>query len=361
LSASLEKGRQFPCLACGADAVFDIATQHLRCDFCGSIRELSVDGELSPEEQDYHETLSRLAELRNDEEEVTAFKEVACDDCGARIRFQGTLTSSECAYCGAPHQIDNVHEAESRVPTDGVLPFKVTRDAAREAFRKWVRSRWFAPNDFKKRSDQGQFNGVYTPYWTYDSMTMNQYEGMRGDHYYVSVGSGKNRRRVRHTRWSPASGTFSRFFDDVLAVAARGLPDGWLKKLEPWPLQSCRPYRPEFLSGFQARTYDIPLDEGFVDAKAQIDAALRSDVRGRIGGDVQQVHSIDTRYEAMTFTHLLLPVWMMVLRYRNKPFQIVINAATGEVQGARPVSWVKITLAILAVAVTIGAIVVLKR
>ena len=358
----MTESRHFPCLACGADVVFDIDSQHLCCEFCGATRELSTAGETDPQEQDYRGTLKRLADLRGTTSpETQQFNEVNCGDCGATVCFPGTLTSQECAYCGSPLQIEQVREAVDRLTIDGVLPFQINRDGARNAFRSWIRSRWFAPNDFKKRSDAGKFNGVYTPYWTYDTLTDNSYEGMRGVYYYVTVGSGKNRRRVRRTRWSPASGKFKRLFDDVLAVAAHGLPMEWLRKLEPWPLQHCRPFRPEFLAGFQARTYDIELDEGFVDARQQIDAALRVDVRSRIGGDTQQIQSIETQHEAMTYKHLLLPVWMLVVRYANKPYKVVINAATGEVQGERPYSWIKITLAVLALVVTIGVIVLLKR
>ena len=39
---------------------------------------------------------------------------------------------------------------------------------------------------------------------------------------------------------------------------------------------------------------------------------------------------------------------MMAYRYRDKSYQVVVNASTGEVQGDRPYSWIKILLAVLA-------------
>jgi hypothetical protein len=38
----------------------------------------------------------------------------------------------------------------------------------------------------------------------------------------------------------------------------------------------------------------------------------------------------------------------LAYRYHQKVYQVMINAATGEVQGERPYSWVKILLAVLA-------------
>ena len=72
---------------------------------------------------------------------------------------------------------------------------------------------WFRdtdPIDWSKlkryaRAEDG-LQGMYLPYWTYDAQVTSRYTGQRGDHYHVNVGSGKNRRRVRKTRWRPAAG-----------------------------------------------------------------------------------------------------------------------------------------------------------
>ena len=218
---------------------------------------------------------------------------------------------------------------------------------------------WFAPNDFRQTGAAGKFSGVYLPFWTYDTLTSNWYSGQRGEHYYVTVGTGKDQRQERRTRWYPASGSFQRFFDDVLVPAAKDLSHKLLIDLEPWPMSRCQPFNQESLAGYLARTYEVELDDGFADAKLRIDAAIDADVRERIGGDEQQVDSIQSHYDAITFKHLLLPTWLMAYRYHDKPYQIAINAATGEVQGERPYSWIKITCSILsaiAVAVAIYAI-----
>ena len=42
--------------------------------------------------------------------------------------------------------------------------------------------------------------------------------------------------------------------------------------------------------------------------------------------------------------------------YNNKVYQFLVNARTGEIQGQRPYSWVKIGLFILLILVIIGTI-----
>jgi hypothetical protein len=234
------------------------------------------------------------------------------------VVFAGNVTSKECEYCGAPRQRGGVHRGVERVPVDGVLPFQVEQKAAATALSEWVRSRWFAPNEFLRRGVDGRFSGSYLPYWTYDAMTASWYVGERGEHYYVTVERNNQKVQERRTRWYPASGSFSRFFDDVMVCASTGLPDGVVRALEPWPLERVVPYTQQLLAGYGAKTYDLSVADGFKEAKQRMDAALRQEAARRIGGDDQRVHSVRTRYEALTFKHLLLPVWMSDLPLRRQ-------------------------------------------
>jgi hypothetical protein len=68
-----------------------------------------------------------------------------------------------------------------------------------------------------------------------------------------------------------------------------------------------------------------------------------------IGGDEQRVLSVDTAYSNVGFRHLLLPVWIGAYRFQNKAYQVVVNASTGQVQGERPYSVIKIALLVIAI------------
>ena len=50
---------------------------------------------------------------------------------------------------------------------------------------------------------------------------------------------------------------------------------------------------------------------------------------------------------------LLLPVWIGAYRFHDRVFQIAVNARTGEVQGDRPYSSVKITILVLVILLAI--------
>jgi hypothetical protein len=135
-----------------------------------------------------------------------------------------------------------------------------------------------------------------------------------------------------------------------------GLPEKQMDALEPWPLKGLKTFAPEFLSGFLARTYDVPLEKCFRAARRTMESELESEVRERIGGDEQRVLSLDTQWSALTYKHVLLPVWMATYTWKSKPYRIVVNAATGEVQGERPWSGAKIAGFVLLMAALAAAI-----
>ena len=91
----------------------------------------------------------------------------------------------------------------------------------------------------------------------------------------------------------------------------------------------------------------MALDEGLTEARARMEAMIRRDVKFDIGGDRQRIHAMDVDLSAMTFKHVLLPVWLAAYKYRGKSYRFVVNGRTGRVQGERPYSAIKIAFAVL--------------
>jgi hypothetical protein len=141
----------------------------------------------------------------------------------------------------------------------------------------------------------------------------------------------------------------------VLIPATRAVNEKRLDALEPWDLEALCPYEPAYLAGFKAQRYQVELADGFEKAKQVMGAQIQEDVRRDIGGDEQQIQRLQTEYSAETFRHLLLPVWIGAYQFQGKVYQVLVNARTGEVQGERPYSALKI--AILSVAILLLLIV----
>ncbi len=162
---------------------------------------------------------------------------------------------------------------------------------------------------------------------------------------------------VTVTDWRWVSGSVARDFDDVLVLGSNSLPRKLTEKLEPWDLQDLVPYANAYLSGFQAERYQIGLAAGSDDACQQMEDVVRGDIRRDIGGDHQRIHSMQGQHADVTFKHVLLPLWICSYRCRREVYHLLVNARTGEVQGQRPWSWVKILLLLVVIAAAVGLVV----
>lgn len=342
---------RFPCGQCGASLHYAIGTDSLACQYCGHLNEIEA-GHEPLVELDLHTALAELerAETLSPESQV-----ISCPNCAASFALDAHIHSGECPFCGTG--VVTTTADSKPIKPRGLLPFSVTAEQAREYYRSWLNSLWFAPNALKEFArDDAELNGVYIPYWTYDSDTATSYRGERGDVYYVTqryrtVVNGRSvsrTRRVPKIRWSPASGRTSRHFDDVLVGATRTLPRKITDWLAPWDLENLVPYREDYLSGFSSEVYQVDLDEGFNHAQSIMDKVIRGDVRRSIGGDQQRIHSLRTRHSDTTFKHVLLPLWSAGFTFRGKSYRFVVNGRSGKVRGERPWSRVKIALAVLA-------------
>jgi len=345
----LSKSNQFPCKNCGGNLVFQPGTDHLVCPYCGTDNPIPTAG-VPVLELDFQQHLNQLERTEATHEVLT----VRCTNCGAESDFSHDVTADRCPFCGAG--IVAQASTHRQIKPASLLPFVVTRVQSEELFKRWLASLWFAPNDLKRLAErESGIKGVYVPAWTYDSRTRSDYTGQRGDDYwttesYTSRENGRSvtrTRQVRRTRWTHASGTVVVNFDDVLVLASKSLPAKQAHALEPWDLKAVVPYRDEYLSGFVAESYQVDLAQGFDVAKQIMAGEIEQAINHDIGGDHQRISNVDTRYSNVTFKHTLLPVWISAYQYRSRPWRFLVNARTGEVQGERPYSWIKITLFVL--------------
>jgi hypothetical protein len=347
--------RRFPCPGCGASLEFNPVGGVLACQYCGRTEVIPASAE-HVVERSYMDYLrpgpDRLAAL------TAAAMQAGCGNCGASVTFEPPDVAGLCPFCGTAI-VAQPQSADPLVTPSGLIPFRTTRQDAASSIHQWLATRWFAPNALKRQAHQDQINGVYLPFWTYDSNTVSHYRGERGEHYYETEyytetdSNGKSvtkSRQVQKTRWYSASGTVERWFDDVLIAATTSVDSGRLGTLEPWDLPALQSYDPRFLAGYKAQRYTIDVDQGFETAKGVMAPTIRTDVRRDIGGDEQRIHSVSTSYSGITFKHLLLPVWITAYQYGGKVYQVMVNACTGEVQGDRPYSFWKIATLVAAIA-----------
>nr|CAA6813367.1 MAG: Primosomal protein N' (replication factor Y) -superfamily II helicase [uncultured Thiotrichaceae bacterium] len=348
--------QHFPCGQCGADLEYSPGMRNLGCEYCGHENPI-IDKPVAIKEYNFSSALEALA--RAERHPIDSTQVIKCPNCAAAFELKTDQHAGDCPFCDTPVVVSTEHVRLFQPKS--LLPFIITEQDARNAFDSWISNLWFAPSALKdKHKRDEKLLGIYVPYWTYDSHTDSIYHGKRGTVYYerrmvTQTVNGRARRRavnVPRIRWTPASGRVRQFFDDILVGATRALPRRILDSIQPWDLQNLVSYNEAYLSGFQSEIYQVDLDEGFQQARMLMDQTIRQAVRRDIGGDQQQINSLNTHYSDTTFKHVLLPVWSAAFRYQDKTYRFVINGRTGRTQGERPYSKIKIGL--LAITIVAG-------
>lgn len=341
----------FPCPSCGARLRFDASEGALSCQYCGHSEEVADKAgpwaqQHAIRELDFQAAVAEAL----DTAEMETTRVHRCQGCGASVEVDPDVRADSCPFCATPFV--GAPDEDRHIKPRALIPFFVDDEAARAAMKTWLKSLWFAPSGLAEFARKGRkLRAIFVPHWTYDAASRTRYRGKRGTEYTVRVGKQHHRR----VRWRPAQGTVHRAFDDILVPACDHLPDKMIEGIGPWELAELEPYRPEYLAGSRTEAYQVSLQEGLTRARTLMDRYIRRDVKFDIGGDRQQIDHMETQLSHVTFKHILLPVYVGVYRFEGQAYQVLINAQTGRVRGARPYSKWKIAGAVLLAAVALIA------
>ena len=329
------------CPNCAATVSFDPATGMLTCPYCGYSRQVSSDEETAVEELDLEQAENGESSFAWGEDKKT----VICEQCGGESVYDALAVSNVCPYCGSNHVMEAA--TETSIAPNAVCPFKVPKQTAMERFSKWLKGRWFAPSSAKKQAKAEQAQGVFLPFWTFDTQTTSHYTARAGRDRWV--GSGEKRRRVTH--WFSVSGIYQQSIDDQPVEATQRYDRGLILKLGAYDTAHAVPYRSEYLAGFISERYSVGLNDGWQIAKTRIRARLEGEVQQYIRRHNRADHvaslRMNTVYDNVRYKYIMLPVWMSSFTYKGKVYRFMVNGETGRVAGHFPVSAWRVLVAVV--------------
>jgi len=319
-----EKAIDHKCPGCGAPIFFIPKLGKWKCEYC--------NGEYNLEDFNKKKKNNELAEDTYDE--YTSYK---CKNCGAEIVADKETSATFCVYCGNTAILKS--KLSGQFKPDYIIPFKVEKESAVESFKGLSKGRPFLPKDFNDINNIEKIRGIYIPFWIYDMFIQGGIEARgqlistwsRGDTRYTRTDYYKMFRNgsIKYNK-IPIDGS-SRFDNEIMS------------SIEPFNYKDLVPYDHAFLSGFLAERYDIDGDTLIGNAVNRAVESTKQIFLSDTGNYVNKsIFNSSLLATDVTKKYVLLPVWMVNVKYKDKYYLFAMNGQTGEFIGDMPVDKKKV-------------------
>lgn len=313
------------CPNCRAPLKYSAKNKDWTCDYCGA-----------------HVTLEDIKKARNDKEKIQTKKKVSdgytCKNCGAQIIVSENTSATSCVYCRSTALISD--RLEEEFTPHKIIPFKKTKEEAISAFIKCGKKRIFTPKIFTNKKNIQEIQGIYIPFWLFDFDLTGKIDGTGTR--VSSWTSGDYRYTKTDTYHFEREGTFP--FLDIPVDGSKHFDDALMNSIEPFDYKDLVDFDGAYLSGFLSEKYDLTKDEvenivierainTAVDELKKTTAYVTTNVKNKNFTPVD----LDSEY-------VLLPVWLLNIKYNGKVYPYAMNGQTGKMIGDLPISKKRVAL-----------------
>ncbi len=286
---------------------------------------------------------------------MAELKSMECKNCGAQVFFDIQQQVMKCDFCGSTYLVEM--DPGEGLPGEGesILLFSIDERKARDIFNAWTKKGLFKPGELHKALWREKVEGTYIPAYNFRFTAKTYWAGDRKQTRTRTItGRDGKQRTTSETEWIPRSGSWEHPYDMFIPASA-GLTFEEVEAIAPFKLESARPFSSEYIAGYKGERPTI--DEDTAWSKAQEEC--RQDERSRVSSEVDRINTLDVNFTDRLVKMVYLPVWIFGYRYKDKYFKALINGLTGRIWGKKPVSLIKVLLAVGIVVLVIAVIVAL--
>ena len=152
--------KEYKCPACGGAMEFDSKSQKMKCPYCDT--EISVD--------EYESLIAKADQVvaadAASDVEIDNMVVYICQSCGGEITADKNTGATTCPFCG--NRVVLKGQFEGALKPDYVIPFKLDKKAAKEAYYKHLTGKAFIPSVFRQENHIDEIVGLYVPFWVFN-------------------------------------------------------------------------------------------------------------------------------------------------------------------------------------------------
>ena len=315
------------CPGCSGNMVFGIAEQALVCESCGTVITIPKYDDIVLEKAKHNVNLTEAADrIIEQREKRESFKRsYACRSCGGLIQPGALGASDACPFCG--NSIVFTDKIRDQSEPDFLIPFKKDRTFFLEAFHKILQESLFVPEDFANTAKPENIHACYIPFWIYDarvsdSVTMKTEQVTGNLHLFF------------HNVYD-CMGSASLTFQGVPQDGSQEIPAAVTQSPEPYHPEAGVPFHFGYLSGLDARIFDINAKGSYPAVKARVIASSRKFIAGENCDNIHVVNE-DAEVSSTEISYALYPIWTMKASWQGKTYNYAMNGETGRLTGDIP-------------------------
>lgn len=256
-----------------------------------------------------------------------------CTACAAEILVSSVESATYCAYCGQPTII--FERVSKTLRPDKILQFKLTKEEAVDIIRKKFKKKSLIPKEIKTFEVE-RIKPIYIPYWLYDMDARCMIKTYDSGHCYEEPKSSKEWKRT----------TLRRRFKNFTIDASSFVDNEMSSRLEPFDMSELKDFEEGYLSGVYADKFDqdsIQMQELAASKCEELFLHWVNHAKSSIH-TVVKIDNPHVKFDIKREDYILLPIWFMTLRYKERPYTILVNGQNGKIAGAVPIRKRKVIL-----------------
>ncbi len=321
------------CPYCGGKVEYSPDDKGLKCLNCGKVMEITCEkfNEKRP-----------VSEVQNEDgykqwEESRAFQ---CSNCGAQVILNKYDMSTKCQYCSTSSLVPT--DALPGLKPDIVLPFRLSKEKARQEFAKRVKGKFFVPSSFKKKLPKTELGAMYISSFNF---AMKDYATYTGIEAYTVSRRGKDGQMISEVHYRPISGSITHQFDNIVIESSDKLTQNVINCILPFNFSESYKYNSDFMKGYSVGYYNRDVTESLPLAEQ----AAKNSVEGMIKSRYDNVTSLKVHHNIsnQNFNYALVPIYFINFKYKGKDYLNLMNGQNGNIGGNLPKSPIKVTLTAL--------------